>query len=195
MSELKLVEAAKAGDVERIETLIASGTDIEQSDDYGWTALNWAAGKGYTAIVQKLLDAGADIAHAGRDGRTPYRIALAAAQVESAELLQQAQLYKGIGLDDEGQPYCKAYPLEALRKFPAWQEYQAGLDEATVVYLHEDFSVTLSMWRHESIVFDRRTPEWEAFCKQVLAFSVPAELALATVFAANRPTDPHRASL
>jgi len=195
MSELKLVEAAKAGDVERIETLIASGADMEQSDDYGWTALNWAAGKGYTLIVQKLLDAGADIAHVGLDKRTAYRIALAAARVDSATLLQQAQQDKGIGLDDEGQSYCKAYPLEALRKFPAWQEYQAGLDEGTVVYLHQDFSVTLSMWRHENLVFDRRTPEWEAFCKQELAFSVPTELALAAVFAANRPADPHRAAL
>ncbi|MDD5275163.1 MAG: ankyrin repeat domain-containing protein [Methylovulum sp.] len=195
MSELKLIEAAIAGDADRIGTLLDTGATVGQSDSYGWTALHWAAAKGHTGIVQKLLAAGADISHTGHDNRTAYQIALATAQVESAALLHQAQSDKGICVDDERRAYCKAYPIEALRKFPDWREIQAGLDADTVVYLHQDFSVTLSMWQGEDVVFDRRTPEWDAFCKHVLAFSVPTGLALASVFAADRAADLHRAAL
>lgn len=73
MSELKLIEAIIAGDIDRIGTLIDSGTAVGQSDSHSWTALNWAAAKGYTGIIQKLLDAGADITHTGRDNRTAYQ--------------------------------------------------------------------------------------------------------------------------
>ncbi len=195
MCELKLIEAAKAGDSERVEALIAGGEAVDQRDDYGWTALNWAAGKGYTGIIQKLLDAGADTGNTGLDKRTAYKIALAAAHVESAALLQQAQQSKGLEPDGEARPYCKAYPVNTLRKFPAWRENQADLDDDAVLYLHEDFTVTLSMWPRENLVFDSRTPDWEAFCKQELAFSVPTDLDLAAVFAANRPVELHQASL
>lgn len=189
MRELKLIEAAKAGDIEGLEALIAGGEDVGQSDDYGWTALHWAAGKGYTGIIQKLLDAGADIAHTGRDNRTAYKIALAAAQVETAAFLQQQE---GIGPKAEVRPYCKAYPAEVLRQFPAWSDNQASLDAAAVLYVHQDFSVTLSMWPGENVVFDPRTSEWEAFCTRELAFSAPTDLVLAAAFAAHRPVDAHR---
>lgn len=195
MSELMLIEAAKAGDIEHIKALIDSGAELEQRDDYGWTALNWAAGKGYTGIIQKLVDAGADIANTGRDNRTAYRIALAAAHVESAALLLRLQQARGIGLEAEARPYCKAYPIEELRKFPGWREHRAGLVDDAVVYLHQDYSVTLSIWHRENVLFESDSPEWEAFCKRRLAFSVPTELALAAAFAANRPVDPQQVSL
>jgi len=195
MNELKLIEAAKAGDSERVEALIAGGEAVDQRDDYGWTALNWAAGKGDTAIIQKLLDAGADTGNTGLDKRTAYMIALAAAHVESAALLQQARQGKDMQADGGARPYCKAYPVEMLRKFPAWRENQTALDDDAVLYLHEDFTVTQSMWPRENVVFDCRTPDWEAFCKQTLAFSAPTDLELAAAFAANRPVELHRASL
>lgn len=195
MSELMLIEAAKAGDIEHIKALIDSGAELEQRDDYGWTALNWAAGKGYTGIIETLADAGADIANTGRDNRTAYRIALAAAHVESAALLLRLQRERGIGLETEARPYCKAYPIEELRKFPGWREHRAGLADDAVVYLHQDYSVTLSIWHRENVLFESDSPEWEAFCKRRLAFSVPTELALAAAFAANRPVDSQQVSL
>ncbi len=43
MNEPQLTEAAKAGDIHWKEALVKTGEDLEQKDNYGWTALNWAA--------------------------------------------------------------------------------------------------------------------------------------------------------
>lgn len=194
MGELRLIEAAKAGHLEAIETLIANGEDLEQTDEYGWTALNWAAGKGHSGIIQKLLAAGSNIAHTGRDQRSAYQIALAAAQVESAALLQQAEINAKLATCPS-QAYCKAYPLKALRKFPAWHDHAVDLTDETVVFLHQDFSVTRSIWHGEDTVFADLSSEWASFCQEELAFAVPTELAQAARFAANRPVELQQAAL
>jgi hypothetical protein len=194
MSELKLIEVAKSGDISSIESLINSGEDIEQVDEYGWTALNWAAGRGHTDAIRKLLDAGANIAHTGRDNRTSYLIALAAAHIESATLLQEAEQKAGMA-SAQVRPYCKAYPLDALRKFPDWHESQAALDSDAVVYLHQDLSVTRSILHGEDVVFDRQSSSWTTFCRQQLAFLVPTEMALAAAFVAGKRASRHGESL
>lgn len=52
MNKPQLIEAAKTGDINRLQALIENGEALEQKDDYGWTALNWAAGRrGDTEIV------------------------------------------------------------------------------------------------------------------------------------------------
>ncbi len=45
MSDLKLIEGAKAGNSKAVEALVESGADVNQQDKQGWTALNFAAGK------------------------------------------------------------------------------------------------------------------------------------------------------
>ncbi|WAK02502.1 hypothetical protein [Methylobacter sp. YRD-M1] len=52
MSELKLID---------------SGEDIEQIDDYGLLALNWASGREHAAVI-RLPSAGANVAHADPHG-------------------------------------------------------------------------------------------------------------------------------
>lgn len=176
MNELRLIETAKAGDVNGVQALIETGEDLEQKDDYGWTALNWATGRGNLAVVRLLLEAGANAANSGRDQRTPYQIALAAAQVEIAALLQQTELNSG---ESPARPYCKAYPVNAFDNNPAgWQPRQM-LAEDSVVYLHQDFSVTASMWHGESVVFDRISDAWQSYCRDMLDFHVPTDLELA----------------
>ncbi|NOU21262.1 MAG: ankyrin repeat domain-containing protein [Methyloglobulus sp.] len=192
MKELKIIEAAKDGDIDRIESLVAEGEDIEQADDYGWTAVNWAAAKGDARVVQKLRDLGANVANTGRDKRTPYQIALAAAHVECAEILQNAEKKAGFENESKTQPYCKAYPVEGLRKFSNWSEKQPNMENDAVVFLHQDFTVTSSIWHGENVVFDQHSPAWEKFCKEELRFSVPTELELAAAFAARKATDSHR---
>lgn len=183
MSALTLIEAVKTGDSTAVQTLINNNVDIEQADDYGWTALNWAAGKGDAAIVQQLLNAGANVAHTGKDNRTAYQIALAAAHVDSALILHQVEQKKG--LIKVSHPYCKVYPIQALRQFSGWSE-PPETDNNDIVYLHQDLSVTRCIWHDEDIVFRSSSPTWETFCSEELAFSVPTDLTLATAFSAEK---------
>ncbi len=175
MSALPLIAAVQAGNSTAVQILISNHVDIEQVDEYGWTALNWAAGRGDTAMVEQLLNAGANVAHTGRDNRTAYAIALAAAHVDTALLLQQAE--QKIGMTSVVHPYCKAYTVDALRKFPEWSE-SAGVADG-IVYLHHDFSVTACFWHDEDVVFRSSSPAWQQFCTEELAFFVPTDLSLA----------------
>lgn len=186
MGEVPLIEAVKAGNLAMVEALLASGADIHQQDEQGWTPLNWAAGKGDVALVESLLQHGADVFTVGRDQRTPYMIALAAARVEAARLLREAEAKAG-GTQYPGQPprqYCKAYYLKDLRQFSGWSERPAEdsavshVSDDDVVFLHQDLTVTTSMWHNENVLFDQQTPEWENFCAVVLQFQVPDDFDL-----------------
>ena len=179
MNKPQLIEATKTDDLNRVHALIEGGDDLQQKDDYGWTALNWAAGRGDLAIVRLLLEAGANAVNSGRDLRTPYQIALAAAQVEVASLLQQAEQNSGIAPEMSARPYCKAYPVKAFARKPiGWRSRQTLANDA-VLYLHQDFSVTASMWHGEDVVFDGVSDDWRSYCRDLLGFHVPTDLELA----------------
>jgi Ankyrin repeats (3 copies) len=186
MGDVRLIEAVKAGDLTTVEALLASGMDMHQQDEQGWTPLNWAAGKGDVAIVESLLKHGADVFTVGRDQRTPYMIALAAARVEVAKLLREAEEKAG-GAKNQSQQsrkYCKAYYLKDLRQFSGWRESQTedgdvhNISDHDVVFLHQDLTVTQSMWHNENVLFNQRTSEWEDFCTSVLQFKVPDDFDL-----------------
>lgn len=185
MSELQLIEVTKIGDVNHVQTLIAGGEDLEQKDSYGWTALNWAAGRGDSAIVQLLLEAGANAVNCGRDLRTPYQIALAAAHVEAAALLQQAEPDSSIPPKRPVRLYCKAYQVKDLELFSGWQAQQELVDDA-IVFLHQNFRVTASIWPGEDVVFDRVSDNWRSYCREQLGFHVPTNLELATDYQSRR---------
>jgi uncharacterized protein len=200
MNNLELIEAVKLGDLPRVEELIKTGADINQQDDQGWTPLNWAAGKGDASLVRSLLDANADLFLVGRDQRTSYVIALAAGHAEVAKLLRSAEDMARPERTRETRCYCKAYPLGKFRQFAGFEhelrskelvtvdekEGQVFSDEK-IVFLHQDFTVTRSMWPNEDVVFDQVTPEWQEFCSTTLRFKVPDDLDLiATV---TRPDD------
>lgn len=77
--------------------------------------------------------------------------------------------------------YCKAYPIERLRKFPQWpQNLESsggnGEEQRNFLYLHDSLIVTRDIFANEQIVFDQITAEWKKFCEEELKFSVPAEL-------------------
>ena len=194
MSDLKLIEAVKGGNLYAVTELIESGADVNQQDDHGWTPLNWAAGKGDVAILRSLLNHGADVSKSGRDERTPYMIALAAGQAEAARLLKDAEAKSGaIEGNRPERPYCKAVVLKQARQYPAWSESRINwkqspdderaegadtLSEDEVVFLHRDLSVTQSMWPGENVIFNQITPEWEKYCREALKFNPPDDLDL-----------------
>jgi hypothetical protein len=98
---------------------------------------------------------------------------------------------EGIGLP----LYCKAYYLGALRKFSGWNERRINwknLDaqgteapmgsepppfaDEDIVYVHEDLTVTQSIYKDENVIFPNVTPEWETFCRTQLDFRIPDDM-------------------
>ena len=192
MSDVRLIEAVAGGDHGALKELLAAGADVNQQDEHGWTPLNWAAGRGDAEAVRLLLAHGADALKTGRDLRMPYMIALAAGHAEVVKLLREAEDRAGGGEGRRAErQYCKAYQLDDLRRFSGWpagagggggagtQGNGAGASAAEeIVYLHQDFTVTQSIWHGEDVVFDAVTPQWKAFCSDVLKFAPPDDLDL-----------------
>ena len=193
----ELIEAAKSGDVGEVEKLLNSGVDANHCDEQGWTALNFAAGKGDLNMVKLLVERGADPFKVGRDNRTPYMIALAAGRVNVVRYLREAE----DRIDPEKartfrpeRIYCKAYHLKDLRQFPGWSESRINWkqkgdlkEEASdegefpdekVVFIHQDFTVTESVWHNERVIFNQVSENWSEFCSSSLGFSVPSDLDL-----------------
>ena len=189
MTELKLIEAARNGNLSEAEEMIKSGADVNQQGEQGWTPLNFAAGRGDLEFVRLLVNSGADIEKVGRDQRTPYLIALSAGHVDVAKFLKALEDEKRGDPNEPEREFCKGYRLAEFRKFPAWSESRinwkakdAGDEEFnddTIGYLHQDFTVTRAIGPGEDVIFNAVTPEWKEFCITVLHFKVPTMLDLA----------------
>jgi len=57
----QIIDAAKEGDTRRVGQLINLGADVNEMDGGGYTALHYAARKGYNEIAELLISNGADI--------------------------------------------------------------------------------------------------------------------------------------
>ncbi|HEU4506948.1 MAG TPA: ankyrin repeat domain-containing protein [Pyrinomonadaceae bacterium] len=187
MAKLQFIDAVQTDDLVRLQDLIDSRANVNEQDEHGWTALNWAAGKGNPAIVQLLVNNGADVFNAGRDQRTPYTIALAAGHVEVLDILQNAEVkIAGQRSQREELKYCRAFPVGQLRQFVEWSAIEenpalAGrraLTNEEFLFVHHDYSVTDSMWHNENVILDQPTSAWKEFCTNELGFTVPNEIEL-----------------
>ncbi len=195
MENTELIDAVRSGDRAAVATLIQVKGGINGTGEQGWTALSFAAGKGDLELVRLLVEKGADVFHVGRDQRTPYKIALAAAHADVARFLRKCEEESegGDPAPDPGRKYCRAYALGDLRRFPAWTEGLttgnrrsegedaqdlSRLSDETIVFLHHDFTVCESIWPGEKVIFRSEDPSWQEFCTNVLAFKVPGDLDL-----------------
>jgi ankyrin repeat protein len=183
-----LISAVRAGDAEQARALLAAKADVAARDGDGWSALDWAAGRGDLELIEQLLAAGADASAAAEDGRRPYDIAVAAGHRAAALALRDA----AGPADYRWRPYCRAYPVAELRRYPGWPAGQAkqpdqadagpapgaGGQPDQIVFLHDDLTVTASMWPGEDVIFDTVTDEWARFCERELGFAVPDEIDL-----------------
>lgn len=179
MSQMELIEAIRSGNRSSVEEMIKAGIDLSQQDKQGWTPLNWAAGSGHLEIVELLLENGADPLAVGRDLRTPQMIALAAGHAEVVKRLRRAEAdAKGGETEPSDRKYCTAYHLGDLRRYPSWTSEVQDLSDEDVVFLHQDYTVTKSIWAGENVIFDKVTDEWKTYCNNELRFAVPDSLDL-----------------
>ncbi|MGA9771713.1 MAG: ankyrin repeat domain-containing protein [Blastocatellia bacterium] len=197
MADLQLIDAVKTDNFSTAAELINLGAEVNQQDDQGWTPLNWAAGKGNLELVKLLVDHGADVFRSGRDQRTPYMIALAAGHIEVVKFLRDAEDKANPESVRPQRKYCKAYHLSDLRRFSAFTESkinwtkkeekvdqnngnggQSEFSDDDIVFIHQDFTVTRSMWENEDVIFNQVSPEWRDFCARDLGFKVPDDLDL-----------------
>jgi ankyrin repeat protein len=90
-----LIPACHYGHVETVKLLLTTRIDVDHVNDLGWTALLEAVilGDGGTAhaqIVQMLINRGANVNLADRQGVTPLQHALQRNQVRVAQLIRLA---------------------------------------------------------------------------------------------------------
>jgi ankyrin repeat protein len=90
-----LIPASERGHVAYVRRAVRTGIDVNHVNNLGWTALLEAVilgdgSKRYQQIVTSLLDAGADLQIADRDGVTPLQHAERRGQSEVASILRNA---------------------------------------------------------------------------------------------------------
>jgi hypothetical protein len=145
-------------------------------------------------LVNLLVESGADFFKVGRDMRTPYMIALAAGRVSVVKYLREIEdMYPGEKPPRQQRQYCKAYHLGELRKYPSWIEERinwkqkkderdggdpVSLEDDKIVFIHQDFTVTESIWHNENVIFRGDDGAWEEYCAHTLKFKVPDDLDL-----------------
>lgn len=87
----ELLDATRAGDVERVAALLSDQPDINEATGDGMSALHLAAQAGHVAIVEALLSAGATVDPTTRIGSyTPLHIAATQANDAIVSLLLEA---------------------------------------------------------------------------------------------------------
>jgi ankyrin repeat protein len=90
-----LIAAAHLGHVEVVRILIAAKAPLNHVNNLGWTALMEAivlgnGGSNHTATVKALVEAGADVNIADRQGLTPLQHARRRGYAEMARVLETA---------------------------------------------------------------------------------------------------------
>lgn len=90
-----LIAAAHLGHADVVRTLIRAGAPLDHVNNLGWTAVIEAivlgdAGPRHTATLKALVEAGANLNLADRNGQTPLALASARGYAGMVELLRQA---------------------------------------------------------------------------------------------------------
>ncbi len=93
------VEIIKAGRKNIAESLIEAGSDLNQTDENGNTALLLAAKNGYPSLIPLMIQKGADIQAKNNQGLTALQVALSEGKIEAANVLVDA----GADIHDGGE--------------------------------------------------------------------------------------------
>lgn len=87
---VSLLDAAKYGDLEATEDLIAVRKDVNQRDAEQRTPLHYAIAYNHPDIMQELLDAGADLTALDSKGNSPLHYAAGYGRAEATQVLLEA---------------------------------------------------------------------------------------------------------
>jgi ankyrin repeat protein len=133
----KLIEAVNRGDVESVGTLLHSNAElINKRDERGATALHHAALGGHRAVVQLLVEHGAEInATDGQFGATPTGWAI--------EYLRELGGLLAIELDDFAHAIRRGdveWVTRFLERFPALREASDTQGKPFKVLAHQSGS-------------------------------------------------------
>ena len=91
-----LIAAAHLGHAEVVRTLIAAGAPLDHVNNLGWTAVIESivlgdGGPRHVDTLKALIDAGANLNRADRQGQTPLALAQARRYTTMVEMLKQAK--------------------------------------------------------------------------------------------------------
>jgi ankyrin repeat protein len=104
--ETPLMHAARAGSVEAVKVLARAGADLNAKEAWnGQTALMWAAAEAHGAVVETLLELGADVHTPSNAGTTPFLFAVRKGDMRSVKAMLAA------GADVNGKRPDLATPL------------------------------------------------------------------------------------
>jgi len=84
---LSTVEAVYQGDIAKVQSLLATGIDVNMRCCDGWPLLHYAVMGNHPEIVRLLLGAGADVNGESKDGATALINASQAGQFETVKIL------------------------------------------------------------------------------------------------------------
>jgi uncharacterized protein len=80
-----LIYAARADDLQSVKALLAAGVDINQTTNYGWSALLVATQNRFYKLGSYMLDHGANVNLANKGGWTPLYLATDNRNIESGD--------------------------------------------------------------------------------------------------------------
>uniref|UniRef100_A0A6T9FLC4 Uncharacterized protein n=1 Tax=Haptolina ericina TaxID=156174 RepID=A0A6T9FLC4_9EUKA len=88
-SELRLLEAARGGDADRVRALLSLQTDTSPRDPKwrGRTPLHWASALGHVSVAELLIRAGADVNVIDEMHATPLHLAAEACKADVVRVL------------------------------------------------------------------------------------------------------------
>ena len=94
--EMDIFTASLFGDLKTIQQHIAAGTDLDQKDSYGSTALIIAATFGKTEVAKALIEGGADLNVTNNEGGTALHSAAFLCRTEIVKALLDKGIDKNI---------------------------------------------------------------------------------------------------
>lgn len=136
----RLTAAAKAGDLEQVEALLANGTPADARNEQGQTALMWAAAQAEREIVRLLLDARAD-PNALSNSPEGVHVLTWATSSDSADVIETL-IQAGAEVDARGRnglsPLGKALHDNGEKAFQVLIKHGADVNYEAILYTTHD---------------------------------------------------------